>query len=72
MKLVLGLIMIIALASMWAFGVATLVSLVALVLKVCGLTMLSSMSYWLPVKLAGGWLVSLISAAVAGGLATVK
>ena len=63
---------IIAAICVWACGLGFVVSLVALVLKWCGVGFLAGMSSWLPLQLIGGWIVSAVvmsgSAAVAFNL----
>jgi hypothetical protein len=56
--------------SLWVCGVATLVTIVASVLKLCGLELLAGMSYWLPVKFAAGWIASFLGTAVSAALFT--
>ena len=69
MKGLLAVIAVIAAISMWACGIGVAVSVIALVLKWCGLGLVSSMSAWLPLKFIDGWIVSfgvtLVSAAIA-------
>ena len=67
-----GLAAIIAMIAgviMWACGVGFSVSIIALVLKWCGVGFLTGMSSWLPVKFLGGWIASMFVTAASTSIA---
>ena len=68
-----GLFAVIAIVAgivTWACGIGFAVSIIALVLKICGVGFLSTMSGWLPVQLILGWIGGLVVTAFSAALAT--
>jgi hypothetical protein len=72
MQAILFIIAVLAGITMWACGMGFGVSIIALILKWCGASFVAGMSGWLPVKLLGGWILSLVVASLATiGVATI-
>ena len=69
MKGLLALVAIIAGIVTWACGVGFAVTIIALVLKWCGVPFLAGMSSWLPVQSVGGWILGAVTTAATAGLA---
>lgn len=65
MRIVLVILAAIAAICMWACGIGFAVSVIAAVLKACNVTLVAGMSYWLPVKFIGGWIISVCVAGAA-------
>lgn len=70
-KVIAGIIAVLALISIWVCGVGSMVSMGALILKWCGVGFVANMSSWLPVKFIVGYFVSFFTAAAAATLATL-
>ena len=54
--------------ALWVCGVGTTVSVIAAILKFLGVGFLAPMSYWMPLKFMGGYLVSLFGLALSAAM----
>ena len=58
MKVLAFIIAVIAGISIWACGIGAIVSMGAVILKLCGVGFAAGVSGWLPFQFVGGWIVS--------------
>lgn len=72
MKALAMVLTVIAGIFMWACGIGVAVSTIAAVLKLIGVSALAGMSYWLPLKFAGGWVIGFLVTAVSAAIALGK
>jgi len=56
-----GILAVIGGIGVWACGVGSSVSMIAVILKVCGVSFVSGMSYWTPIWFIGGIFISMIA-----------
>ena len=61
---IFGIFTVLFAVALWALGIATPVAIAAAVLKFIGVEFLSGMSYWLPVKLMGGFVLAYLGTVV--------
>jgi hypothetical protein len=64
MKLLIACLLGIFALLTWVLGLGIVVSVGAAVLKLCGVTALSAMSYWLPLQLISGFIGTYIAMVV--------